>query len=102
NVNNDNSEFVIASKIENFNLKQDFSYYANNKSTWRFGLNALKQKISPASLNANANSAVNSINIEKRHGIEVAAYVSHEWNPTYWFSVLYGLQIGRASCRERG
>jgi hypothetical protein len=52
----------------------------------------LKQKISPASLNANANSAVNSINIEKRHGIEVAAYVSHEWNPTYWFSVLYGLR----------
>lgn len=92
NVNNENSDFVIASKIENINLKQDFSYYANNKSTLRFGINALKQKISPASLNAMENSAVNSINIEKRYGIELAGYLSHEWKPTYWFSVLYGLR----------
>ena len=82
NVTNDNSDFVIASKIENFNLKQDFSYYTNNRNTLRFGINALKQKISPASLNATANSAVNSINIEKRYGLEMAAYLSHEWNPT--------------------
>ena len=93
NVNNDDSEFVIASKIENINFKQDFSYYANNKSTIRFGLNGLKQKISPASLNAKANSAVNSVNIEKRYGIELAGYVSHEWKPTYWFSMLYGLRL---------
>ncbi|NGM71766.1 TonB-dependent receptor [Sphingobacterium sp. SGL-16] len=92
NVSNENSDFVIASKIENISLKQDFSYYANNKSTWRFGLNALKQKISPASLNAQENSAVNSINIEKRYGVELAAYLSHEWNPTYWLSVLYGIR----------
>lgn len=93
NVNNDNSDFVIASKIENINLKQDFSYYADNRSTLRFGFNALKQKISPASLNAKANSAVNSVNIEKRYGLELAGYVSHEWNTISWFSVLYGLRF---------
>ena len=93
NVNNDNSDFVIASKIENINLKQDFSYYADNRSTLRFGFNALKQKISPASLNAKANSAVNSVKIEKRYGLELAGYLSHEWNPISWFSVLYGLRF---------
>ncbi|MCA5004867.1 TonB-dependent receptor [Sphingobacterium bovistauri] len=93
NVNNDESDFVIASKIENFNLKQDFSYYSNNKNTLKFGLNVLKQKISPASLNASSNSAVNSINIENRYGLELAGYLSHEWNPTYWFSAIYGLRL---------
>src|SRR5690606_23642541 len=60
-VNNDESEFVINSKIENLNLKQDFSYYANSRNTLKFGFNALKQKISPASLRATQTSAVNSL-----------------------------------------
>src|SRR5690606_15864953 len=33
NVNNDDSNFTIASKIRNWNFKQDFSYYPNNKHT---------------------------------------------------------------------
>lgn len=93
NVSNDNTDFVIASKIENTNLKQDFSFYASNNSTIKFGFNALRQKISPASLNAAANTAVNSIQIEKRHGIELAGYVSHEWNPTTWLSLIYGARL---------
>lgn len=91
-VNNDESEFVINSKIENLNLKQDFSYYANSRNTLKFGFNALKQKISPASLRATQTSAVNSLIIQKRHGIELAAYITHEWNPIYWLSMLYGLR----------
>lgn len=93
NVNNDESDFIIASKIKNFNLKQDFSYYRNNANTFKFGFNVLRQVVSPASLNAKANSAVNSINIESRHGLEVAAYGSHEWKPSNWLSVLYGVRF---------
>ncbi len=93
NVNNDQSDFVIASKIKNFNLKQDFSYYRNNNNTMKFGFNLLRQEVSPASLNATANSAVNSINIESRHGIEAAAYASHEWKPANWLSVIYGVRL---------
>jgi hypothetical protein len=92
NVSNDESDFTIASKIENFNLKEDLSYYADNKNTLRFGLNLLRQKISPASLNARGESAVNSIDIESRSGIEAAAYISHEWKPSSWISMIYGLR----------
>ena len=93
NVSNESSDFRIASKIQNFNIKQDFTYYLNNKSTLRFGLNGLRQQISPASLNATQQSAVNTINIEKRYGIELAGYLSHEWKPTNWFSILYGARV---------
>lgn len=93
NVSNDNSDFKIASKIQNFNLKQDFSYYLNNKSTLRFGVNLLNQQVSPASLDAAPDADVNSIPIENRYGIEAAAYVSHEWKPIDWLSVIYGLRL---------
>lgn len=93
NVKNDDTDFVIASKIENINFKQDFSYYSNNNNTFRFGVNALRQKISPASLDAADNSSVNSINIEKRYGIELAGYVSHEWKPKDWIAMIYGVRL---------
>lgn len=92
-VNNDDSDFKIASKIKNFNVKQDFSYYANNKSTLRFGLNLLNQEVSPASLDAAANSSVNTINIENRYGLELAGYISHEWKPIDWLSMIYGVRL---------
>ncbi|ERJ61281.1 TonB-dependent receptor [Sphingobacterium paucimobilis] len=93
NVSSDDTKFKIASKIENFNLKQDFSYYRNNSNTFRFGIQGLRQKISPASLDAADNSSFNSIDIEKRYGIEAAAYASHEWKPADWLSLIYGLRI---------
>lgn len=92
-VDNDDSDFKINSKIRNWNFKQDFSYYSSNNNTLKFGLNLLRQEIVPASLNAASGSAVNSINIEKRQGLEAAAYISHEWKPTSNFSMIYGLRV---------
>lgn len=93
NVSSDDTDFSIASKIRNFNLKQDFSYYASSTSTIRFGLNALHQSIHPAALNASESTNVNSISVDTRQGIDLAAYVSHEWKPTDRFSMIYGLRV---------
>lgn len=92
-VNSDNSNFVISSKIRNWNLKQDFSLYAANNHTLRFGLNVLHQQIMPASLAAGNDSEVNSIDIEHRNGIEAAGYISHEWQPSDRLSLIYGLRF---------
>ncbi len=89
----DESTFQIASKVENFNFKEDLTYYAHNNSTFRFGLNMLRQRISPASLQAQGNSSVNSIDMESRQGIEAAVYSSHEWKANGWLSMIYGLRI---------
>src|SRR5690606_17776536 len=53
----------------------------------------LRQRVSPASLNAGDNASVNSIDIQKRYGIELAAYASHEWKPSNWLSLIYGLRL---------
>lgn len=92
-VSSDDSNFGIASKIRNWNLKQDFSYYQNPISTWRFGVHAVQQSIYPASITAGENTSVNSVDVDSRQGIEAAAYVSHTWSPTDRVSLLYGVRV---------
>ncbi len=92
-VNSDETKFTIASKIRNWNLKQDFSYYSNNNNTLRFGVNVLNQQIKPASIAAKEGSDINSITVDNRQGIEASAYVSHEWKPTDKLSLIYGLRL---------
>lgn len=92
-VSNDDTDFGIASKIRNWNVKQDFSYYQNPTSTIRFGVNLLQQSIFPATISAGERTSVNSVDVDSRQGVELAAYVSHTWKPADWFSLLYGLRI---------
>lgn len=92
-VTSDNTDFRIASKINSWNLKQDFSYYLGSAHSFRFGLNVLDQRISPASLDASEDSEVNSIAVDSRQGLEAAVYASHEWKPSDRFSAIYGLRM---------
>ncbi len=92
-IENDDFNFVIASRIQNYNLKQDFQFFSSSKSTWRFGANLLQQGISPANIDADENTAVNSLQLDDRKGMELAAYVSHEWKPTDRLSLSYGLRL---------
>ena len=92
-VSSDDSNFGITSKIRNWNLKQDFSYYQNPISTWRFGAQVLQQSIFPASIEAKENTSVNSIDVDSRQGVEAAAYVSHTWSPADWLSLVYGIRF---------
>lgn len=92
-INGNTGDFDVASKIGNWNLKQDFSYYASNNSTFKFGLNALRQTVKPASLNATEDANVNAISIEKRNGLDMSGYLSHDWKATERLSLLYGLRL---------
>ena len=93
NIESDDFNFVIASRIQNYNLKQDFQFFATSKSTWRFGLNVLHQGISPANIDADETTAVNSLQLENRKGLELAGYLSHEWKPIQRLNVIYGLRL---------
>src|SRR5690606_20421279 len=95
NIENEDFNFVIASRIRNVNLKHDFQYFASNKSTWRFGVNLLRQGISPANIDADENTAVNSLQLEDRQGAELAGYLSHEWEPTPELSLIYGVRVNQ-------
>src|SRR5690606_37555220 len=74
-------------------LKQDFQFFPTSKSTWRFGVNVLQQGVSPANIDADENASVNSLELENRKGIELAAYLSHAWTPTDRLSLINGLRL---------
>ncbi len=92
NYSNTNSINVI-SKIEDFNLKQDFEYFVSNTNTLSFGLNLVHHTIVPGNITTPQNSSFNSKTIESRYAYEVAPYVSNVWQASDKLNVVYGLRM---------
>ncbi|MBB3696534.1 TonB-dependent receptor [Flammeovirga yaeyamensis] len=83
---------ALESVIEDFNFKQDFTFFASSKHTLKFGVNAIHHKIEPGNLTGGANSGVNSSNAPDKYGIEGAIYIQDEFKITDRFSVNYGIR----------
>lgn len=92
-IGGDSFNFRIASNIRNANFKQDFQFVANGTNTFRFGVNGLFQRVSPSEIAAEESSRINSLQLERRHGLEAAGYVSHEWRPLERLNLTYGLRL---------
>lgn len=92
NVDDEDFDFSIDSRILNYNLKQDFQFFASSLSTWRFGVDVLRQRVSPANLDAGSSESINSLVLEDRTGMDMSAYVSHEWQPFSQLNIVYGLR----------
>jgi CarboxypepD_reg-like domain/TonB-dependent Receptor Plug Domain len=96
-VKSGNDKFKIASKIEDFNLKQDFDLSLNNQSKFKFGGNIIKHNISPGTIKADKVTAGISKPVQDRFSIESALYVSHEWKPTDKLELIYGIRASNIS-----
>ena len=84
------NDFEINSQIQDWNLKQDFSLFANNRNTWKFGIQAIHHTVTPSSVEASESSSFNQLEAQARRGLESAAYFSHEWKATPRLNVLWG------------
>jgi hypothetical protein len=96
-VKSGNDKFKIASKIEDFNLKQDFDLSLNNQSKFKFGGNIIKHNISPGTIKADNVTTGVSQKVQDRFSIESALYVSHEWKPTDKLELIYGVRASNIS-----
>ncbi len=81
----------IKSKIQDFNLKQDFTYIANPKNKIRFGFNSVHHTITPGQISSTDDSS-NFVQLQDRFAWENAAYISNEWEPTEKLSIIYGVR----------
>ncbi len=84
--------FVIDAGIRDYALKQDYSYYASPKSTFRFGFNSTYHEFQPSRLQTSVDSLEYLI-ADKLHGIESGIYASHEWQITDQLKAVYGLRL---------
>jgi len=89
----DRNDFNVTSVIRDWNLKQDYQYFAVNGHTLRFGINAIHHNIQPGEINSSNTSTINSKTLEKRRGLELAAYISDEWILSNKLNIIYGLRL---------
>lgn len=91
----------IRSKIQDYNVKQDFTYIINPSNKLKFGVNAIHHTITPGQIESDdANFAFEKL--QDRFAWENAGYVSHEWNPNERLSFIYGLRATNFSLMGAG
>ena len=87
------NNFNAVSQITDLDFKEDLQYFISNSHTIKFGVDALHHNLAPGSITADGNSSFNDKTIERRYGLETAAYVSDEWHATDKLSLLYGFRL---------
>jgi hypothetical protein len=90
-ISNSQVDFDITSNINDVNIKHEFSYYANPKNSFRFGVNAIKHTMVPGQLSTN-DTSINAFKLQDRYSWENAIYASNEWKPTNKLAINYGIR----------
>lgn len=92
-IKNGSNDFKIKSEIEDWNLKQDFQWFPNERNTFKYGLNVIHHTVTPGNVEATEESSINTQPADPRMGIESAAYLTHEWKAAPRLNLLYGLRV---------
>lgn len=88
------NQFTAVSQINDIDLKEDFEYFVSSTHSLRFGVDALHHDMAPGSITStDTSSSFNSKIIERRYGLETAAYMSDEWHLNPKLSLLYGVRL---------
>lgn len=85
--------FSIASGIQDWNFKQDFSWFPNPNNTIKFGLNGLLHTFKPGTLEVTeSNTQFIPDTIQAQKAIEGAIYIQNEQKINDKLSIFYGLR----------
>lgn len=90
---NDNT-FGLNSKIQDWNLKQDFTWFAGNKHSVRFGLQSIYHTITPSSASG---TSVSSFPRNPRKSWENALYINDDFKASEALTINYGARLSMFS-----
>ena len=88
-----NRQFDISSGIQDFNLKEDFQYYLNPKSTIKFGVNSTYHSFSPGTLKARNDTLLNNRILQGKTALESGLYFSQEYAFNPALTLNYGARL---------
>lgn len=103
---NSADQFDWSSRIEDYNLKQDFTWFLNTNNQIDFGVNIIKHRFQPGNIDVNQESFFQPLKLTNYNAISSAAYISNEQKFGELLTVKYGLrlslfqQIGEGKVRE--
>lgn len=87
------NEVIMGSTIQDFNLKQDFSFYPNTKNSVKFGVNLIAHKTVPGDIRAAPGSIYKSLEVRPRRALEYSVYLSNVQQITSRFQAYYGIRL---------
>lgn len=87
------NEVLLGSEIEDYNLKQDFSWYLNAKNSIKFGANLIAHTIVPGEVKAAEGSVYQTYAVRPRRAIESAFYISNSQQISEHLKIYYGLRL---------
>ena len=93
--------FGVNSYIQDWNLKQDFNLYANQKNTMKFGFNVLYHTFMPGALTATTES-FNEVRLDNKYAMEYGAYLQNDQKIGNRFTIMYGLRYSGFSYMGEG
>ncbi len=92
----------IISRIQDYNIKQDFQYFANSKNKFKFGFNSIYHKIIPGVVTIESDSTISELNLTHKNAWENALYLSQEYKSTARLSFEPGLRLTSFSLLGEG
>lgn len=87
------SDVTMRSEIRDLNLKEDFTFYKNSRSTLKYGTNLIFHNFVPGEIIPGLNSAYNALEIADRKAIETAFYFSNNRTLNQRLKVYYGFRL---------
>lgn len=87
---NDDTVFDLNSKIRDWNLKQDFTWFAGNKHSVKFGLQSIYHTLTPSSASG---TTVSSFARNPRYSWENAVYINDDYKATEKLTINYGARL---------
>ena len=86
----------IISRIQDYNLKEDFQYFASANSKLKVGFNSIYHKIIPGAI-TNSSNSIQDLNLPNKYAWENAIYGSHELKLSALLGIEYGVRLSSFS-----
>ncbi len=91
----DEDTFEWTSKIRDYSLKADLTYFQSTTSTWRFGAQATHHTFTPGNIDINNRGTRYQFELEKNQAMEYGIYVDREHEITPRLKATYGIRVSR-------
>ena len=102
NIKTEANDFNIFSQIRDWNIKQEFQLYSNNRNTIRFGINSIYHTIRPGEITSTETSSIANFYLQRRYSWENAGFISNTWKASDNFNLSYGLRLTAFSILGKG
>jgi len=83
---------TVSSAIQDISLKEDFTYYMNDKNTVKFGVLGAYHTFLPGRVSVGQAVGMNQFELDHKHAFEGAAYISNDMKLSNLWSINMGVR----------